>query len=255
MARDKEKKRVTNKKHAQTPGGRYSVLRSHTITNGKSFTLTKEEYIELTSNPCYYCNYELGTPVKEAGGLDRLDIAKGYEPNNCVSCCRTCNTLRFTNLTPEETKIVVRTIIDLRADKTINLPQLDFFDHTNATMKLNEYLISSTPPVPRTRHSERPSCRYFGCKSRSKTRGLEFNLSKEEYYSLIREPCYYCEYLLGDPVRTAIGLDRLDTTKDYELGNVVSCCMFCNQMKNDILTPDETKIVVRAILNYRLQAV
>ena len=56
---------------------------------------------------------------------------------------------------------------------------------------------------------------------------------------------------LGKPVKRSTGLDRLDSDGCYELTNVVSCCYSCNTIKNNILTPEETKIAVKAILDFR----
>lgn len=68
-------------------------------TKNRTFELTREEFIELTSSNCHYCNIE---PKQEAGkykfknfylynGIDRIDNLIGYTKNNCVSCCKVCN--------------------------------------------------------------------------------------------------------------------------------------------------------------------
>jgi hypothetical protein len=44
--------------------------------------------------PCYYCG-ELSK------GIDRLDSTKGYEVENCVSCCEQCNYMKL-DYTQEE---------------------------------------------------------------------------------------------------------------------------------------------------------
>lgn len=65
------------------------------------FTLTKEQFRELTSKNCSYCNV---APYKDAktqhteisssykwNGLDRSNPSKGYTLNNVVPCCEQCN--------------------------------------------------------------------------------------------------------------------------------------------------------------------
>lgn len=68
---------------------------------GHEWSLTKEQFGELTKGDCYYCGAE---PAQMAGstrwsaytynGVDRVDNALGYEPSNCVPCCSTCNKIK-----------------------------------------------------------------------------------------------------------------------------------------------------------------
>lgn len=92
----------------------------------------------------------------------------------------------------------------------------------------------------------------------AKTRGLSCSLSLEEVKEISTKPCYYCgelpvEYtgyrnfreaarkwrgnkkLYPANVETVIknGIDRVDNSRGYEKGNVVSCCEWCNKMKMD----------------------
>lgn len=63
---------------------------------------------------CHYCNGELGTTIFYGSGLDRLDNDQGYHLNNVVPCCKYCNSLRNNFLTVEETKLLVKTLLDYR---------------------------------------------------------------------------------------------------------------------------------------------
>jgi hypothetical protein len=64
-----------------------------------SFELTKEEFLELTRQNCFYCGrqpYQIGRTRGNNGnyvynGVDRIDSSKGYTLSNCVSCCGRCN--------------------------------------------------------------------------------------------------------------------------------------------------------------------
>ena len=102
-------------------------------------------------------------------------------------------------------------------------------------------------------HPERSARRRFSeSKNKAiKKRGINWTLEFEDYNRLIQLDCYYCGNKLGEKVKRSCGLDRLDSNKGYELTNVVSCCNICNCIKNEHLTPEETKVAVEAILKYR----
>src|SRR3990167_1155929 len=68
------------------------------------FSLTKEEVKVLTSANCYYCGNQ---PRKEFqrencnsgtykwNGIDRINNTIGYLKDNCVTCCYTCNRMKW----------------------------------------------------------------------------------------------------------------------------------------------------------------
>lgn len=92
-----------------------------------------------------------------------------------------------------------------------------------------------------------PEGRFSRAKVRAKEKDMLFTLPKELYLSLIEMPCDYCNGYFP-PTVAGIGLDRLDNTKGYEPGNVVSACGTCNQLRMNVFTPEETKLMVRAVI-------
>ena len=75
---------------------------------------------------------------------------------------------------------------------------------------------------------------------------LETDIPYEKWYELSQAPCFYCglmrsndhsDYragrLLSDTVFKYNGLDRVDSSLDYKLNNVVTCCKYCNWFKLD----------------------
>jgi len=58
----------------------------------------------------------------------------------------------------------------------------------------------------------------------AKYRNLKFELTQEQFCSLLNKPCFYCNDI-------AFGVDRIDSFIGYQLDNVVSCCGICNHMK------------------------
>lgn len=65
----------------------------------------------------------------------------------------------------------------------------------------------------------------------ARNRNIAFELSKEQFESLVSMACYYCAYHNENEV---IGIDRLNSKKHYTLDNCVACCKICNFMKGTL---------------------
>lgn len=92
-------------------------------------------------------------------------------------------------------------------------------------------------------------------KGSAKFRGYDFLLSKDDAKKLFVGECHYCGSV---PARTSEsfdekfifnGIDRVDNTKGYILGNVVSCCYTCNLMKNTF-TVEEFLLHIKRIASH-----
>ena len=79
------------------------------------------------------------------------------------------------------------------------------------------------------RWTRTPWGKFRSYRNGSKTRGLVFKLTFEQFLSFWQKPCHYC----GEAIET-IGLDRVDSSKGYTIDNVVSCCIICNKGKLDM---------------------
>ena len=84
-------------------------------------------------------------------------------------------------------------------------------------------------------------------KSRAKERGLEYDLTEEQFKEITQKNCYYCGakpknkmhpktnknlYANGEYIYN--GIDRIDNKKGYSIDNVVPCCKICNVAKNNL---------------------
>ncbi len=76
-------------------------------------------------------------------------------------------------------------------------------------------------------------------RSSAESRGILFELSKDEFKSFTVLDCFYCGSSPFSTYKPALsggylynGIDRRDNTLGYVLTNVVPCCKFCNWMKN-----------------------
>lgn len=94
-------------------------------------------------------------------------------------------------------------------------------------------------------------------KRHAKNRHIEFNLSYEEVELLVRGDCYYCGIVGGNLKKTKNlkdgfrynGIDRVDSSKRYESGNVVSCCGVCNVAKGALSMSDFVSMAQRISRN------
>lgn len=120
----------------------------------------------------------------------------------------------------------------------------DYLAHARLYMK--EYNKKYSKEQERT-----PEKRLSGIKSQAKKRGIEFNLSLDEFISEISKPCVYCNNLLGEKSVTASGLDRKDNNKGYTVDNVCSCCWVCNSIKGEHLSFEEMRETAALILKMR----
>lgn len=83
----------------------------------------------------------------------------------------------------------------------------------------------------------------------AKRRGIEFSIDKNLFFNLTQQKCHYCG---SDPLSEIKqrnrqnggskfnGVDRVENEKGYVVGNLVTCCKICNQIKSD-RTVEETK--------------
>ena len=62
----------------------------------------------------------------------------------------------------------------------------------------------------------------------AKKRNIDFTLKKDDFNSLILQPCFYCNYIQQSEVN---GIDRIDNNKGYTDNNVITCCQTCNEAK------------------------
>ena len=75
----------------------------------------------------------------------------------------------------------------------------------------------------------------------AKKRDIPFDLDFETFGRVTSSPCFYCGAEPASTMRSQSkrvtyqynGVDRLDNTQGYVLGNVVACCKQCNFSKRE----------------------
>jgi hypothetical protein len=162
--------------------------------------------------PCHYCGHKPGENEK-LNGLDRVDPNGKYSDINTVACCGVCNSMKNA-FNVNEFLENIRDIVHYR--------RLDTTTSCNA----------SRPPA------------FGGTTERCNiTKNKENNLSTEIKVGLWAGECYMCGR------GPSLGIDRVDSTKEYTIENCKSCCTLCNLMKKD-WTLDEFLGHVSRVFNH-----
>lgn len=86
---------------------------------------------------------------------------------------------------------------------------------------------------------------YINYKTRANKKNIEFLLDRDSFRKLTSLPCFYCgcgpnqstiknkkRSINGDYIYN--GIDRMDNSIGYKIGNVVPCCGICNKAKRDL---------------------
>jgi hypothetical protein len=90
---------------------RYYFAKSRAKRSGREFSLTMDDYLNLTNAPCIYCDGELGL---SGVGLDRTDNTVGYTKDNVRPCCGTCNRIKSDTFSFEEMKKIGNVLSEIR---------------------------------------------------------------------------------------------------------------------------------------------
>jgi hypothetical protein len=91
-------------------------------------------------------------------------------------------------------------------------------------------------------------------RKRALRKGKSFSLTLSRFEQLVKLPCTYCgvppynkrvNHTVSEDSLFYNGLDRVDSEKGYEEGNVVPCCPICNRAKADLTLEAFREWVVR----------
>ncbi len=173
--------------------------------------MTMEQYGTLLFRPCNYCGRD------GCRGLDRVDSSLGYSLDNCVPCCVWCNMMKGRKTSDQFLKMCLHLVW--------------------------VWSKGSRGQQHEEAFTRRGSVGLAGYKRGASDRGLDFLLTKNEFQSLVSQPCHYCA------TPAAKGIDRVDNDQGYIQGNVVPACITCNHAKKST-TVDEFRGQVDAIVRW-----
>lgn len=81
-------------------------------------------------------------------------------------------------------------------------------------------------------------------RNKSKKKGLNWELTKEEFSKLLEGPCSYCGF---ENSSKCLGIDRVDNKLGYFPSNCASCCSTCNMSKNNKPLNDFNNWLIRLV--------
>lgn len=169
--------------------------------NNIIFNLTEEQFNNLIYMPCYYC---ASIEQKGFNGIDRMDSTRGYELDNCVSCCDECNTMKGA------------------------LDNVTFIKRAEHILTFNNIISGYLHLGAFANHK---NSNYNNYKKGAIERNYDFNLSEQEYNQIVSQNCYICGKSNNTQHRN--GIDRYDNNIGYIIDNCRPCCGQCNFMKKD----------------------
>jgi len=202
LNRQKEKKR----KRRNIYMIKYNQYLSESKKNRRNikWELDKQECFKMFQSNCHYCNINFGS-----NGIDRLDSNKHYYSDNCVSCCFVCNKMKFNHDYNDFISMITMICYNL---KLIEL------DYTKTNIYNNKLFCRSKNKKKYKTYK----------KNSDKTRKIKMKLTEEQFYQILKYPCYYCGNFKENG---ANGIDRKNPELCYVTSNVVPCCKTCNFLK------------------------
>ncbi len=157
---------------------------------------------------------------------ERIEVKNAWKENNYDKVAMTWKTYRAKQIKENQEEYLRRQADTMRQWRENNPDKVN---------KINE----------RARNSI--SYSYEDYKQKCGRMRQEFKLSFEEFEAVVRAKCFYCGFCHE---RGFNGIDRVDSTKGYELINVVNCCSMCNYMKSALDIKTFIKRIIH-ILSYK----
>lgn len=109
--------------------------------------------------------------------------------------------------------------------------------------RLNREMIIKRSIEYRNRPHRIVRTQFFQYRANAKRREIPFNLSYEQFCSIIKDCCYFCGVMGRN------GIDRIDSTLGYFPMNCVACCSVHNVMKMS-MSSEEFINACRSVIDY-----
>ena len=132
----------------------YRGLLVHALQRGIACSLSYEQFLTFTKcSACVYCGQTVDwgsgintrkTSTSQAHHLDRTDGSLGYDLENCVVCCKTCNYMKYVLDAENFLKQVARIYQHRRLGLSISAMAQEAWDNAEA----HGFHEAGVPPLP-----------------------------------------------------------------------------------------------------------
>ena len=115
---NREEIRIRDRGYKIDPKNRFKACMGYSKRRNIEWKISIEKYFILCEMPCFYCDK---ITQNQGYGLDRLDNSRGYDEDNVVPCCGSCNVIRSDILSPSQLLYLMRCLqnIDEKSEKEI----------------------------------------------------------------------------------------------------------------------------------------
>ena len=200
--RDKNPEKVQEgyKRHNENAECYYNIYKRNAALKQMPFELTKDEFMILVKTNCTYCGI-----MQEKGfnGIDQINSLVGYDSDNCVSCCATCNFMKKC------------------------LDKQTFLQRIEHIMTYNKFVKGRL--FPDAFRDYNPTFASYVDKCNKKD--ISFDITEYEFNECVKKNCYLCGKV--NTITHSNGIDRMNSNIGYNKTNIYSCCANCNYMKNN----------------------
>lgn len=198
-------------------------------TCGKDFKTRKRDTGRFCSRECHYASGGAEVECRQCHSVFKVHPGYVDRVAFCSRQCREASVSPFLN----ENGILVKTCTRCQQSKSVQ----DFYSRKQVKSGLESwckqceaeksklYQQTEKARLARKRANRTLARRYRMAKHSALRRGLDWNISRQEYERLSQKPCHYC----GQEFEEAgSGLDRKNNGPIYDLDSVVRCCGRCN---------------------------
>lgn len=152
--------------------------------------------------------------------LDYINTIAEPKPNKII--------MSVTELTDEEFRHYTRTLATWKAKQVIKPPKIP---REKAPKEIKPEKQKKTKKAVRTdtgkkrmKYDSSLPKNYISYLKRANAKGLQFELTLNQWEWALNKPCVYCG-------GKSTGIDRIESSKGYIIGNMQPCCGVCNMMK------------------------
>lgn len=193
------KKNQKNRKKTSEDEKLLKKYKKNSLDNDICWNLLDDEFYELIKKNCYYCD-----KLQYYNEVVVVNNKDGYAKNNCISCCKICMDI----VNQENEKTILKKIINILSNNFLIDEELDYDGSTIQNEEINYNMYIQKCPENKT------------------------EISEVFYNKIIKKPCAYCG------ISNANFICRKDVQNNFTIGNVLPCCIYCNNMKKNLSHDD-----------------